>query len=108
MRVLIADKLASHVASSLREQGHDVRLEPSLKEDSLAEMLAEFLPEVLVVRSTKVGANHIRDTASLELVIRAGAGVNTIDLNTASQLGIFVANCPGKNAVAVAELASAF
>lgn len=105
MRVLIADKLASHVASSLQEQGHHVRLEPSLKEDSLAEMLAEFLPEVLVVRSTKVGANHIRDTASLELVIRAGAGVNTIDLDTASQLGIFVANCPGKNAVAVAELA---
>jgi D-3-phosphoglycerate dehydrogenase len=41
----------------------------------------------------------------LAVVVRAGAGYNTIDVKTASELGIYVTNCPGKNAVAVAELA---
>jgi D-3-phosphoglycerate dehydrogenase len=40
-------------------------------------------------------------------VVRAGAGYNTIDVATASKRGIYVSNCPGKNAVAVAELAFA-
>jgi len=42
---------------------------------------------------------------NLELIVRAGAGYDTIDVGSASKRGIFVANCPGKNAVAVAELA---
>ena len=42
---------------------------------------------------------------NLSLIIRAGAGVNTIDLEEASTRGIHVANCPGKNSDAVAELA---
>ena len=44
-------------------------------------------------------------TGAANLVIRAGAGYNTIDVQTASALGIYVSNCPGKNAVAVAERA---
>ncbi len=60
---------------------------------------------VLIVRSTKVVAATIENGKSLELIIRAGAGVNTIDLDTASAMGVYVANCPGKNNDAVAELA---
>src|SRR4051812_31705174 len=45
------------------------------------------------------------ETGSLSLVVRAGAGYNTIDVATASKRGIYVSNCPGKNAIAVAELA---
>jgi D-3-phosphoglycerate dehydrogenase len=42
---------------------------------------------------------------SLKLIIRAGAGYNTIDVKAAAEKGIIVANCPGKNSIAVAELA---
>jgi D-3-phosphoglycerate dehydrogenase len=44
-------------------------------------------------------------TGSLKLIVRAGAGVNTIDVKAATARGIQVANCPGKNSIAVAELA---
>jgi D-3-phosphoglycerate dehydrogenase len=47
------------------------------------------------------------ESGSLSLVVRAGAGYNTIDVATASKRGIYVSNCPGKNAIAVAELAFA-
>jgi D-3-phosphoglycerate dehydrogenase len=45
------------------------------------------------------------DAGRLSLVVRAGAGVNTIDVAAASRRGIYVSNCPGRNSVAVAELA---
>ncbi|RME28552.1 MAG: hydroxyacid dehydrogenase [Deltaproteobacteria bacterium] len=104
MRVLLADKLAPHVAPTLEDHGCAVRSDPALKDDALTRALGEFQPEVLVVRSTRVGADQLRASRSLSLVIRAGAGVNTIDVDTASSLGIYVANCPGRNARAVAEL----
>ena len=59
--------------------------------------------DVLIVRSTKVTAAAM--APSLKLIVRAGAGVNTIDVKAATARGIVVANCPGKNAIAVAELA---
>ena len=60
--------------------------------------------QVLVVRSTQV-TDAMLDAGALSLIVRAGAGVNTIDVAGASRRGIYVSNCPGKNAVAVAELA---
>ena len=45
------------------------------------------------------------DGSKLRLIIRAGAGYNTIDVKAAAARKIFVANCPGMNSVAVAELA---
>ena len=59
---------------------------------------------MLVVRSTKVTAAALHSGA-LKLVVRAGAGYNTIDVAAASRRGIYVSNCPGKNSMAVAELA---
>ena len=104
MKVLLADKLSPIVAEYHLENGHQVESDPSLKDDLLIAALKEHSPDVLVVRSTKVGQAHIESCPSLGLIIRAGAGVNTIDLDTASSRGIFVANCPGRNAIAVAEL----
>ena len=104
MKVLLADKLSPIVAEYLLENGHEVEEQPSLKDDLLITALNEYSPDILVVRSTKVSKAHIEACPSLGLIIRAGAGVNTIDLDTASSLGIFVANCPGRNAIAVAEL----
>lgn len=105
MRVLLADKLASFVAGRLQDLGVEVQNHPDLSGERLAEQLEALDPHVLVVRSTKVAAEHLRMASSLALVIRAGAGVNTIDVSTASSRGVYVANCPGKNAAAVAELA---
>ncbi len=105
MRLLIADKLSSSVVKTLEEAGCELQLDPSLKDDTLTAAIAAFNPEALVVRSTKVQLPQLEAAQSLALIIRAGAGTNTIDLAAASARGIYVANCPGKNAVAVAELA---
>ena len=105
MRILIADKMAPQVVPSLEANGCTVTIDPGLSGDALEQSIAESDPQILVVRSTKVQANHLSAARSLSLVIRAGAGVNTIDVLRASEKGIYVANCPGKNAAAVAELA---
>lgn len=104
MKVLLADKLSPVVRDYLINESHEIMEDSSLKGDTLMSALQSFQPNVLVVRSTKVTGDHIKHCPSLSLVIRAGAGVNTIDLDIASQRGVFVANCPGRNAVAVAEL----
>lgn len=104
MKVLIADKLPDLARTLLASAGLLVHSDPSLKEDALTAALAEHDPDVLIVRSTKVRAAHFDAARSLQLVVRAGAGVNTIDLDAASARAVFVANCPGMNADAVAEL----
>jgi D-3-phosphoglycerate dehydrogenase len=104
MRVLIADRLAATASERLSAMGADVCVEPALVGIELTRRMSDFDPHVLVVRSTRVTAADIDAAHSLALVIRAGAGVNTIDVTTASARGIYVANCPGKNAGAVAEL----
>jgi D-3-phosphoglycerate dehydrogenase / 2-oxoglutarate reductase len=102
--VLVADKFERSGIDGLRAAGCDVRFEPDLKDDALAQAIASSCAEVLVVRSTKVTA-PMMDAGRLALIVRAGAGYNTIDVAAASKRGIYVSNCPGKNAIAVAELA---
>lgn len=104
MRILIADGLPERARARLASEGAEVHSDSALKERSLEAALLAFQPDVLVVRSTRVEAAHIDASSSLELVVRAGAGVNTIDLAACGGRGVFVANCPGRNAVAVAEL----
>jgi len=104
MRVLIADKLAEDTPTRLQAAGASVEVAVGLSGDALVEKLRSSDPDVLVVRSTKVEKRHLEAARSLSLVLRAGAGVNTIDMATASERGIYVSNCPGKNAIAVAEL----
>ncbi len=105
MRVLVADKFEEAGLAGLRALGCEVLYEPKLEGEALGARLAASHAEVLVVRSTKVGAAEIEKAAGLALIVRAGAGVNTIDLAAASARAIAVSNCPGKNAIAVAELA---
>jgi D-3-phosphoglycerate dehydrogenase len=104
MRVLIADKFEKVGIDGLKEIGCEVESQPDLGADTLPGALERVDPQILIVRSTKVTAAALKSAASLSLVIRAGAGVDNIDMPTASGLGIFVANCPGKNSIAVAEL----
>lgn len=104
MRVLIADKFEQSGCEGLASIGCEVFLEPGLKDQALADRVAATGADVLVVRSTKV-TEPILAAGALKLVVRAGAGYNTIDLAAASRRGIYVSNCPGKNSIAVAELA---
>ncbi len=104
MRVLLADKLPDRARVRLASRGFEVRAEADVSGEALTEAIRSFDPHVLVVRSTRVEAAHVAAGNALGLVVRAGAGVNTIDLDACSSRGVFVANCPGKNAVAVAEL----
>jgi D-3-phosphoglycerate dehydrogenase len=105
MKVLIADKMAPVVMPELEALGCEVIQDPSLSSVDLEQAISHHDPAILIVRSTKVSVDHLQAGRSLSLVVRAGAGVNTIALDAASERGIYVANCPGKNAAAVAELA---
>jgi D-3-phosphoglycerate dehydrogenase len=106
MKVLIADKFERSGIEGLKAAGCDVVYEPDLKDDALVQAIGATGASVLIVRSTKV-TSAMLDAGRLSLVVRAGAGYNTIDVAGASKRGIYVSNCPGKNAIAVAELAFA-
>ncbi len=106
MKVLVADKLEDSGRRGLAEAGLEVLYDPDLNGDALAKAIGQSGAEVLVVRSTQV-TRPMLEAGRLGLVVRAGAGTNTIDVKAASERGIWVANCPGKNAIAVAELAFA-
>ena len=106
MKVLVADKFEQSGIDGLKAAGCDVLYQPDLKDEALAQALRDTGADVLVVRSTAVNATML-EAGSLSLVVRAGAGYNTIDVAAASRRGIYVSNCPGKNAIAVAELAFA-
>jgi len=104
MRVLIADKFEASGIQGLKDAGCEVLSQPGLKDDALVAEVTRLQPDVLVVRSTKV-SEAVLAAGALKLVVRAGAGYNTIDVAAASRRGIYVSNCPGKNSIAVAELA---
>ena len=106
MRVLIADKFEQSGRDGLQAIGCDVSYQPDLKDESLVAAIGAESPDVLVVRGTKV-TEPMLDAGPIKLVVRAGAGYNTIDVAAASKRGIYVSNCPGKNSIAVAELAFA-
>ena len=104
MRVLVADKFETSGLEGLEALGCEVLYEPDLKGDALGNAVRESKAEILVVRSTEVPESAM-EHSHLAVIIRAGAGYNTIDVAAASRFGIYVTNCPGKNSQAVAELA---
>ena len=106
MRVLVADKFEQSGRDGLQALGCDVSYQPDLKDDALVNAITEVGPDVLVVRGTKVSEAMLA-AGPIKLVVRAGAGYNTIDVAAASKRGIYISNCPGKNSIAVAELAFA-
>ena len=104
MRVLVADTFEQSGLDGLTALGCAVSYLPDAKDEALADAVRSTGADVLVVRSTPVKEAAL-DAGSLSLIVRAGAGVNTIDVAGASARGIYVSNCPGKNSAAVAELA---
>jgi D-3-phosphoglycerate dehydrogenase len=106
MLVLIADKFEQSGRDGLQAIGCEISYQPDLKDDALAAAIRSVKPDVLIVRGTKI-TEPMLDAGPVKLVVRAGAGYNTIDVAAASKRGIYVSNCPGKNSIAVAELALA-
>lgn len=104
MNVFIADKFESFGIDQLRQIGCNVTYRPGTQGAALIAALRETAASVLIVRSTKVPAATLQAAEDLRLVVRAGSGYDTIDVEAASKLGIWVCNCPGMNAAAVAEL----
>src|SRR6266852_3470157 len=102
MRVLVADEFPKAQLEALRGLGLTVDFQPQLKAEDLP--VAARDASILIVRGTEVTEKVFAQASALSLVIRAGAGVNTIDVKAASAHGVYVANCPGQNAIAVAEL----
>lgn len=104
LKVFIADKFEKAGIEGIKALGCEVTSEPEVGTEKMPEALARVSPDVLIVRSTKVPAKVIEGAAGLKVILRAGAGVDNIDVGAASAKGIKVCNCPGMNAVAVAEL----
>lgn len=102
MKVLVADKFPEKYLEEIKSLGLEVIYNPKLGESDLPEAAREV--DILIVRSTVVNAKTIEESKNLSLIIRAGAGVNNIDISAANKKGIYVSNCPGKNSIAVAEL----
>jgi D-3-phosphoglycerate dehydrogenase len=104
IKVLVADKFEKVGLDGLRELNCNVQYSPDLSAADLPVTIRDFDPKILIVRSKKVNAAALEAGPGLSLVIRAGAGIDNIDVAVASKHGVFVSNCPGKNSIAVAEL----
>lgn len=102
MKILIADNFPEFHIQKLRNSGIEVVYEPKLGENDLPAAIKGI--DCLVVRSTLVNEQTIMNADNLNLIVRAGAGVNNINIQAANKKGIYVSNCPGKNSIAVAEL----
>ena len=102
MKILIADSFPASHAQELTSMGHLLTQDPSLDGDTLVDAITDH--EILIVRSTKVTAATLDAASNLKLIIRAGAGTNTIDKAHAAGKNIRVCNVPGANSIAVAEL----
>ncbi|MGH9777743.1 MAG: NAD(P)-dependent oxidoreductase [Candidatus Acidiferrales bacterium] len=104
MKVMVVDKFPDAAIARMKELNFEVTYHPEMKGEALVEEVKKSGARALVVRSTKV-TEPMMEGSKLELVIRAGSGYDTIDVEAASKRGIYVSNCPGKNSTAVAELA---
>ena len=102
MKILIADAFSESHLIGFQKLGLELDYRPQLSAAELPAAVAGV--NILVVRSKQVSQKTIEAGTALSLIVRAGAGVNTIDIAAASARGVFVANCPGQNAIAVAEL----
>lgn len=101
-RVLIAERVAEAGLQLLRDAGHDVDVRLELSPDELAEAIVGA--DALIVRSaTPVTADLLAAADSLQVVGRAGVGLDNIDTEAATARGVIVANAPTSNSISAAE-----
>ena len=102
-KVLVSDKLSDSGLNVLRSaSGIEVDYRPGLSEQELAEAIGEY--DGLVIRSgSKVTAKVLEKAEALQVIGRAGIGVDNVDVPAASRKGVVVMNTPTGNAVTTAE-----
>lgn len=101
-RVLITDRVAEELVDILRSGGMDVDLRPGLPYADLIGAIPDY--HGLVVRSeTQVTSQVIDAGKELQVVGRAGIGVDNIDVEAATRRGVVVVNAPEANTIAMAE-----
>src|SRR5467141_1527705 len=101
-RIFISDKLEAGGIDLLKASGLDIDNRPGLKDAALQEALQAA--DGMIVRSgTRVTAQLLQDPGKLRAIVRAGVGVDNIDVPAATRQGIVVMNTPGGNTVSAAE-----
>src|SRR6202142_1069498 len=101
-RVFISDKLGANGLELLKNSGLEVDVRPGLKDKALLDAMQAA--DGMVVRSeTKVTAELLENPGKLRAIVRAGVGVDNIDVAAATRKGIIVMNTPGGNTVSTAE-----
>jgi len=103
MKVLVADPLHPEALDKLKSMpGLEVTMKTGMDEDELIRTIPDF--QVAVVRgATKITRKVIEAANKLELIIRAGIGLDNIDTKAAQEKGIEVANTPAATTISVAE-----
>ncbi len=103
MKVLVSDKLAAEAVAKLAAtEGIEVDNAPGLEAEELKAHLADA--DGLIIRSgTRVTAELLAAARQLQIVVRAGVGVDNVDIPAASRRGVIVCNTPGGNTLSTAE-----
>ncbi|OGQ04486.1 MAG: hypothetical protein A2W61_01815 [Deltaproteobacteria bacterium RIFCSPLOWO2_01_44_7] len=103
MKILVSDPLAEQAIQEMRNAGLDVTVKTGLKPQELAEIIAPY--HILAVRSgTKVTAQVIEAARHLKMIVRAGVGLDNVDVEAARKHNIRIENTPHATTVSVAEL----
>lgn len=102
MKILVGCNLPESALSELRSLGTEVLYEPKLTTERIERLIPDVA--VLVVCRTRVSPEVIAASKALQIIVRAGTDTANIAIAEASAAGIFVANCPHKDAIAIAEL----
>jgi D-3-phosphoglycerate dehydrogenase len=102
VQIVFVDSTSADTVQKLERLGHNCTILSSEQRLALEDHVTSA--DVVVVRSTSITRDVIAAAPQLGLIVRAGAGTDTIDLDYASEKGVYVCNVPGQNAVAVAEL----
>jgi D-3-phosphoglycerate dehydrogenase len=103
MRLLVCDPVDPEAVAAMREGGVDVDVNDDVTPEELEEIIPEY--EAMVIRSrTKVRKPVIDKATNLKAIIRAGVGLDNIDVDHAESKGIEVRNTPAASSNAVAEL----
>lgn len=101
-RILITDPIEKSCIEILEKENFKVDYKSGLKEEEIVSIVDNY--NILIVRSgTKVTKKIIDASTNIELIARAGAGVDNIDVNAATHRGIIVMNTPGGNTLSTAE-----
>lgn len=102
-RILISDKMSPEGLSYFTgREGFEIIYNPDITMEQLAEQIGEY--DALVIRSrSRVTRETLAKPGKLKIIGRAGAGVDNVDVEAATERGVIVMNTPGGNTISTAE-----